>query len=80
VNFVASQDIISTVMSTSYDFIEANLPPALMQKVCNAYAALGAQGTSLFFASGDGGVSGPGNPVDNTCTDFVPTFPSTCPL
>jgi hypothetical protein len=45
-------------------------------KICNAFAALGAQGVSLLYGSGDGGVGGMG---DSTCTTFKATFPSGCP-
>ena len=38
---------------------------------------LGARGTSILFASGDGGVSGS---QSARCTNFVPTFPSGCPF
>lgn len=38
---------------------------------------LGARGTSILFASGDGGVSGS---QSASCTTFVPTFPSGCPF
>lgn len=41
--------------------------------LCNAYMQLGARGVSVLYASGDGGVSGS---QDETCTWFVPTFPS----
>ncbi|KAE9405293.1 family S53 protease [Gymnopus androsaceus JB14] len=44
--------------------------------LCNAYLKLTARGTSILFSSGDGGVSGSQN---QSCTTFVPTFPSTCP-
>ena len=52
----------------------------LAVKLCNAYAQLGARGTSVLFASGDGGVSGP--QANNDCDGqaFSPTFPSGCPL
>ena len=33
---------------------------------------------SVLFSSGDGGVSG--SRLNNTCTSFVPTFPSGCPF
>lgn len=45
--------------------------------LCNAYAQLGARGVSILFASGDGGVSGS---QSGSCSTFVPTFPSGCPL
>lgn len=38
---------------------------------------LGARGTSILFASGDGGVSGS---QAEQCTTFQPTFPSGCPF
>ena len=47
-----------------------------LRNLCNAYAQLGARGVSILFASGDGGVAGGRS---NTCTTFVPTFPSGCP-
>ncbi len=48
--------------------------------VCNAYAQLGARGTSVFFCSGDNGVYS--FPFNSECsaTEFGPTFPSGCPL
>jgi tripeptidyl-peptidase I len=39
---------------------------------------LGVRGVSLLYASGDGGVSG--MRLSQTCTTFVPTFPSACPF
>ncbi|KAH8108241.1 peptidase S8/S53 domain-containing protein [Phellopilus nigrolimitatus] len=47
-------------------------------RLCDAYMQLGARGTSILFASGDGGVSG--NRPTNDCSTFVPTFPSGCPF
>lgn len=44
--------------------------------LCNAYAQLGARGVSVLYSSGDGGVSGTQN---QSCTTFVPSFPSGCP-
>lgn len=49
----------------------------LCSQLCNAYAQLGARGTSILFASGDGGVAGS---QTSSCTKFLPTFPSGCPL
>ena len=46
--------------------------------LCNLYAQLGARGVSVLFSSGDGGVSG--SRLNNSCTTFVPTFPSGCPF
>jgi tripeptidyl-peptidase-1 len=76
VNFVSAQSPISYVMTTSYGQDESTISQALAVKLCNAYASLGAQGVSILFASGDGGVSGS---QPKTCTKFVPTFPSDCP-
>ncbi len=45
--------------------------------LCNAYMQLGVRGTSILFASGDGGVSGS---QSANCKTFVPTFPSGCPF
>lgn len=38
---------------------------------------LGARGTSILFASGDGGVAGS---QTTSCSTFLPTFPSGCPF
>ena len=50
------------------------------RNLCNAYAQLGARGTSILFSSGDGGVSG--SQASDACdgSEFIPTFPSGCPL
>lgn len=53
----------------------------LRSKLCNAYAQLGARGTSILFSSGDGGVSGGAfTSSSSNCTTFVPTLPPDCPL
>lgn len=49
----------------------------LLSQLCNAYMQLGVRGTSILFASGDGGVSGS---QSGRCTTFLPTFPSGCPF
>ncbi|KAJ7058549.1 subtilisin-like protein [Mycena amicta] len=64
-----------TVLTTSYGFDEEDLTLPVAQGLCNAYAQLGALGTSILFSSGDGGVAG----NEFECTTFVPTAPSTCP-
>jgi tripeptidyl-peptidase I len=77
VNYVSAETPVSYVMTTSYGLDERDMSRALATKLCNAYASLGAQGISILFASGDGGVSGSqSNPA---CLRFVPTFPSGCP-
>ncbi|KAI5892804.1 subtilisin-like protein [Schizophyllum commune H4-8] len=65
-----------SVVSTSYGFDEPGLGPTLATRICNGYMPLGARGISLIFASGDGGVAGSRS---SNCTQFVPTFPGTCP-
>ncbi|KAJ7738741.1 family S53 protease-like protein [Mycena metata] len=79
VNFLLAEPdgVRPTVLTTSYGFNEADLPASLAINICNAYMQLGAVGTSVFFASGDGGVGG----IQSTsCTAFVPTAPSGCPF
>ena len=75
-----NEDVISrplakwvTLRLLSRIHIDALIPSNL----CTAYAQLGARGTSILFSSGDGGVSG-SQPA--SCSNFVPTFPSGCPL
>jgi tripeptidyl-peptidase-1 len=68
----------STVMTTSYDFDETGISVDMANKICDAYASLGAQGISVIYSSGDGGVAGI-NPDEKCADQFVPTFPSTCP-
>ncbi|KAF7981933.1 hypothetical protein HWV62_30707 [Athelia sp. TMB] len=76
VNYLLALPTIPHVLTTSYAFNEPGLSASAANTLCNAYMQLGARGTSVFFASGDGGVSGG---QSQSCTTFVPTFPSTCP-
>ncbi|KAI0064312.1 family S53 protease [Artomyces pyxidatus] len=76
VNFLLAETNVPTVMTTSYGENESDMSIDLADKLCNAYATLGARGTSVLFASGDGGVSGS---QSQDCDTFVPTFPSGCP-
>ncbi|KAK7683756.1 hypothetical protein QCA50_013132 [Cerrena zonata] len=66
------------VMSMSYGMGEDWISPALAQRICNSYMALGARGVSLIFASGDGGV-GDTFVRNDTCFEFSPPFPGGCP-
>ncbi|KAI0366841.1 subtilisin-like protein [Pilatotrama ljubarskyi] len=82
INSLLTQDNPPLVLTTSFGFDEtpfAEEAPELAQTLCNAYAQLGARGTSVLFASGDGGVSGA--QTDPSCdgSTFIPTFPATCP-
>ncbi|KAF8148116.1 family S53 protease-like protein [Mycena galopus ATCC 62051] len=65
------------VLTTSYGFDESDLSRSVATTLCNAYAQLGALGTSILFSSGDGGVSGS---QSQSCTTFIPTLPSDCPF
>ncbi|KAJ6581843.1 family S53 protease [Mycena capillaripes] len=76
VNFLAAEDNIPQVMTTSYGENESDLSPALAFKLCNAYMGLGARGTSVLFASGDGGVEGG---QAQQCSTFQVAFPAGCP-
>ncbi|KAI0062174.1 family S53 protease [Artomyces pyxidatus] len=78
IEFLLNETSVPHVLSTSYGFDENYLTTDIVTPVCNAYAQLGARGTSLLFASGDGGVSG--GQFTSDCTTFIPTFPSTCPF
>ena len=82
--FLQDQDIstIPRVISTSYGDDEQTVPQSYAKTVCNQFAALGAQGISLFFSSGDFGVGDNATCVTNDGTDrfaFMPSFPASCP-
>ncbi|KAJ7490710.1 subtilisin-like protein [Mycena latifolia] len=76
----ASQDgvigFLDIVLTTSYGLNEVLFSPALASKLCEAYMALGARGTSILYASGDGGVEGGHH---QNCTTYQVAFPSGCP-
>ncbi|KAJ7490723.1 family S53 protease [Mycena latifolia] len=76
VNFLSDQDDVPYVLTTSYNNNEINFSPALAAKLCSAYMALGARGTSVLFSSGDGAVAGT---RQQDCTTYQVTFPSGCP-
>ncbi|KAJ7809076.1 family S53 protease [Mycena olivaceomarginata] len=76
VNFLAAEDNVPQVMTTSYGENEAGLDPALAVKLCKRVHGLGARGTSVLFASGDGGVEGGHS---QQCTTFQAAFPAVCP-
>ncbi|KAI0633307.1 family S53 protease-like protein [Trametes polyzona] len=77
VNTLIAQETAPTVFTTSFGFPEALVSPDLANNLCNAYAQLGARGTSIFFSSGDSGVD---DGEGGECTVFRPTFPSGCPF
>ncbi|KAJ7176448.1 subtilisin-like protein [Mycena filopes] len=76
VNFLLGEEEIPNVVTTSYIEEEETMAPELAFKLCEAYMALGARGTSLLFGSGDAGVAGSGA---FACTTFLNTFPAGCP-
>ncbi|KAJ4468830.1 family S53 protease-like protein [Lentinula aciculospora] len=76
-NNINAQTAPPHVLTTSYGFDEPELTSALANQLCNAYMASGTRGVSILFASGDGGVSGS---QSQSCTTFIPTFPSGCPF
>ncbi|KAH9926610.1 family S53 protease-like protein [Epithele typhae] len=80
INYFLNMSTTPTVLSISYGVDETDLSPSMAKSICNAYMALGARGTSILFASGDGGVAGGqfGEQSQN-CTVFVPSFPPSCP-
>ncbi|OJT02652.1 Tripeptidyl-peptidase sed3 [Trametes pubescens] len=77
INTLLGESAPPQVLSTSYGFDEPDLPASIATNLCNAYMQLGARGTSILFSSGDGGVSGS---QSQSCTTFIPTFPSGCPF
>ncbi|GJJ09796.1 hypothetical protein Clacol_004020 [Clathrus columnatus] len=77
INTLIAETSPPQVLSTSYGFNEPDLTTAFANQLCNAYMQLGARGVSILFSSGDGGVSGS---QPQTCTTFIPTFPSGCPF
>ena len=81
-NFLAAQPSIPQTFTTSYADHEQTVPADYAAAVCNAFAQLGARGTSVLFSSGDAGVAGnsAANPECLANNVFLPTFPSGCPL
>ncbi|KAI0761500.1 family S53 protease [Trametes elegans] len=77
INFLLGENSPPQVLTTSYGQNENTISARLANNLCNAHAQLGARGTSILFASGDGGVSGS---QSSRCNNFVPTFPSGCPF
>ncbi|KIP08326.1 hypothetical protein PHLGIDRAFT_117314 [Phlebiopsis gigantea 11061_1 CR5-6] len=88
-DFVLNQTSLPQTISTSYGDDEQTVPESFAQRVCAGFAQLGAQGVTLTFSSGDGGV-GDGDPdpattecITNDGTDrvqFIPAFPASCPF
>lgn len=74
---------IPQVISNSYGDDEQTVPEDYARKVCSLFAQLGARGVSFLTASGDNGVGRAGTCVSNdgkNTTEFLPSFPDTCPF
>lgn len=82
INALLAEDAPPLVLTTSFGFNEASFAtqPDLAVNLCTAYGQLGARGTTILFASGDGGVSGSQSSTACDGAAFVPTFPSGCPF
>ncbi|KAF9063505.1 family S53 protease [Rhodocollybia butyracea] len=76
-NFINSQPSPPFVLTTSYGADERDISPGLANQLCDGYMIAGARGVSVIFSSGDGGVSGS---QSQSCSSFIPTFPSGCPF
>jgi subtilase family serine protease len=75
---------IPHVLSLSYSDDELSVPRDYAKRVCSLFGLLTARGTSIIFASGDGGARGgrSSNCVTNDGTHrqvTMATFPPTCP-
>ncbi|CDO77343.1 hypothetical protein BN946_scf184786.g3 [Trametes cinnabarina] len=75
-NYLLSQDNPPQVMTTSWGaYDESDFSQLATERICQAYAQLGARGVSFLVASLDEGVGcSPTN-----ITNFEATFPSNCP-
>ena len=60
--YILQQSSIPQVISNSYADDEQTVPESYAKVVCSMFAQLGVRGVSVFFGSGDGGVSGVQNP------------------
>lgn len=83
-NFVSSQSdsVLPQTISTSYGDEEQTVPRSYAHSVCKRFAALGARGVTVLFASGDSGVGSNGTCISNdgrNRTEFIPEFPTGCP-
>ncbi|KAH7311332.1 tripeptidyl-peptidase 1 precursor [Stachybotrys elegans] len=84
VNWLLDQKSFPQVISTSYSDDEQTVPRSYAERVCKQFAAVGARGTTLLFASGDFGVGSfdPDECISNdgkNTTKFLPNFPPSCP-
>ncbi|KAI9455777.1 subtilisin-like protein [Lactarius psammicola] len=83
IRYLLEKTNIPQTISTSYGGVEQVLAPGYMNSICRLFAQLGARGVSILFASGDHGVGEGDCMVKDSSgeiyTEFLPTFPATCP-
>lgn len=85
--YLVSQETVPQVLSVSYTDDEQTIPLAYANRVCDLFMQLTSRGVSVLVASGDGGQSGTGgsalgcyaNDGFKNKTEFIPTFPASCP-
>lgn len=76
--YLNSQSTPPYSISASYDGNEPEFSSNYIDRICNEFMKASSRGVSIFFSSGDQGVSG--YAAKSSCpSGFVPTFPSTCP-
>ncbi|KAI1379250.1 tripeptidyl-peptidase [Hypoxylon crocopeplum] len=80
-HYMMAKEDLPPVITTSYADDEQSVPEAYARRVCNEFAQLGARGVSVIFASGDHGVGRDChcNGRGSDKTQFVPSFPASCP-
>lgn len=85
--YLISQETVPQVLSISYTDDEQTIPLSYANRVCDLFMQLTSRGVSVLVASGDGGEGGTGT-SDLGCyaidgfknrTEFIPTFPASCP-
>lgn len=85
--YLISQESVPQVLSVSYSDDEQAIPLSYANRVCDLFMQLTSRGVSVLVASGDGGEAGTGtsdlgcyaNDGFSNKTQFIPTFPSSCP-
>ena len=71
-------DVAQTIMGSSLG-LENDITEDYAIEVCNLFAQLGARGSTVIFASGDGGLQDCSQGTGGTGTgQFIPTFPASC--
>lgn len=85
--YMVAQESVPQVLSISYTDDEQTIPRAYANRVCDLFMQLTSRGVSVLVASGDGGEAGTGtsslgcyaNDGYANKTQFIPTFPASCP-